>query len=354
MDAFKKYYAQWVSEVGAGWNRFWFSHSDVFPLAVMRILVGLAAIYFVASYSLDLVRWFGKDGLLPMDVVTTINTELDITNPDITRLELPPMRPTYLSLVDGAATLWIIHLIGMAILAAFTVGAYTRVTSILSFVVILSYINRAPILTGQFEPVLTAMLFYLCIAPAGYCLSIDQRLREKRNNDEDAPKLESLANKKSMVATIALRLMQVHLSLLYVVMGLSKLIGMTWIDGSGIWMLLARSESRILDVSFLHRVPEIVFLWSHAIIIFEIAFGILIWNRHARPLLLVLAVPMWLSLGLVTGLMTFSLMMLVASLIFVSPESLRAGWNWTAAKLRINLQVDSEESVDAELEKVAV
>ena len=57
---------------------------------------------------------------------------------------------------------------------------------------------------------------------------------------------------------------------------------------------------------------------------FELGFAILIWIRLARPLLLGIAVVMWLTLALLTGQVAFSLMMLVANLSFCSPDWLRS------------------------------
>jgi hypothetical protein len=59
-------------------------------------------------------------------------------------------------------------------------------------------------------------------------------------------------------------------------------------------------------------------------VLFELGFALLIWNRAARPLLLALAVPMWLSLALVSGLTAFCAMMLVANLAFFAPSFLRS------------------------------
>ena len=63
-----------------------------------------------------------------------------------------------------------------AVLVLFTIGAWTRVTSILSLVVFLSDVNRAPMITGLTEPVVAMLLLYLCLAPCGRYFSLDRRL----------------------------------------------------------------------------------------------------------------------------------------------------------------------------------
>jgi hypothetical protein len=60
--------------------------------------------------------------------------------------------------------------------------------------------------------------------------------------------------------------------------------------------------------------------WTHAIVVFELLFGILIWVRPARPLLLGLAVVAWGLLALVTGQVAFCAMMVIANMCFLPPS----------------------------------
>ena len=93
--------------------------------------------------------------------------------------------------------------------------------------------------------------------------------------------------------------------------------------GSGVWWLIARRESRLVDLSWLHAIPTLIDVWTHAIVLFELAFPILVWNRLARPLLLALAVVIWTSLALITGDITFAVTLMIAAMAFVPPETVR-------------------------------
>ena len=238
-------------------------------------------------------------------------------------------RFSYLNLCQSSSELWIAHGTGLIILVLFTAGLFTRITSVLSLVVVLSYIHRAPMLAGQLEPVLAMMIFYLCLAPCGACLSLDAWLGGRKEDKPPAATPGQPAPPRgSVAANLSLRLMQVHLSALYLMMGLTKLGGETWWAGDAIWWLIAQSDSRLVDFTFLRpgldQIPLAINAWTHAIVLFELTFGILIWNRLARPLLLGIAVLMWGSLALVTGLVSFCLMMLIANLAFATPEAMRA------------------------------
>lgn len=311
--------------VGDGWNRFWFTPRDPRSTALLRILVGLAALYYVLSYSSDLLRWFGPDGLLPVATVVRLNTDPQ------SNLQTLAGRWSYLDFVQAPSELWTVHWAGVAVLALFTCGALTRITSVLSVVVVLSYVHRAPMLTGQFEPVLTLLLIYLCLAPCGASLSVDAWLKRRRSADKSA----AVEAAPSVMANVSIRLIQVHIAALYLLMALTKLGGTfgaeydpTWWRGEALWWLIAKSDSRIVDLTGLHGTTAtyLVNLWTHATVAIELAFALLIWNRLARPILLGLTTVSWLLIALVTGWVGFALIMLVAGTAFASPRRIAA---WT-------------------------
>ncbi len=326
MGALASYKSRLVDGIGGGWRRFWFTPSDPLPLCVLRIAVGLVALYYVASFTSDLATWFSADGLLPPNVVRTL-TGAD--NPNLTGPA--EYRFSYLYYLDSPGELWAVHVAGLIVLGAFIVGLASRVTSVLSLAVVLSYVNRAPMLTGPLEPVLTMALLYLCLAPSGAYLSLDRLLlRTRKGAKKPTAQVPQPQSRLSTAATVSLRLMQVHLAGFYAMMVLNQLGGLvdfpyagTWWRGEAVWWLIARPESRLVDLTFLHSAPYLINAWTHAIVLFELAFPLLVWNRLARPLLLALAVPIWTSLALVTGEVSFCAMMLVANLAFVSPEAFR-------------------------------
>jgi len=296
---------------GRAWNRFWFQPSDPSTLALLRILLGLSVLAYVYSHTADLVVWFAADGLLPRETVQQLSGASATGQPIV-------FRWSYLYLSDAPSFLWIAHLAGLLVAAALTVGWYTRISCVASLVVVLSYVHRAPMITGLTEPLLTMMLLYLCFAPCGACYSLDA-WRRRSLKDHGLRATEGWTS-----ATVSIRLMQVHLSAFYLMMGFSKLAGTTWWSGEAVWWLGARTESRLLGWTFLHDYLLLVNLWTHLIVLFEISFGLLIWNRWCRSILLATAVVMWGSLALLTGLLGFCALMLIANLCFVPPRVIRS------------------------------
>jgi len=298
-----------------GWNRFWFTARAPDGVCLIRALAGMGGFAFVWSHMADSEIWFGTNGLLP---ATTVERLVDSLDSGASHQWLSPL--TYL---ESSTSLWAWHGFALFVMAALAVGLASRVAVVAALVVVLSYVHRAPLITGLSEPLLSMLLFYLCFTPCGACWSVDRwwANRKARRNDQALtdPAL-------SVGATIGTRLIQVHLSALYISLGLSKLGAETWWTGDAVWWLLARSETRLVDLTFLHDATYLINAWTHAIIAFELLFGVLVWNRLARPLLLVLAVVMWSLFAVLTSLIGFAALMLVAHLSFIEPERLRDVW----------------------------
>ena len=310
----RAYFSDVSREFGTAWTRFWFTPRDSVVLCLMRVLTGIMALYYIVSHSADLVRWFGPDGIL------NASTTQRLTGAEQLRYSF---HYSYLYLAETPASLWILHGAGVLVVLAFTLGIWSRLTSIGALIVVLAYVHRAPLITGQFEPVLTMLLAYLCSA-TGRHFSFDAVWARHR-----LEKLSPLAGRVtdthlSLWANISTRLIQLHLAGFCLMTGLNMLSADTWWAGEGVWWLIARTESRLVDLTGLAYVPLVINLWSHAIVAYLLLFGVLAWHRLALPILLSLGVLVWVSLALVTGLVAWCVTMFIASLAFIEPCQIRA------------------------------
>jgi hypothetical protein len=158
-----------AARFGSAWNRFWFTPADARVPSLLRLLTGLLAVYYLLSHTSDLIVWFGPYGLLPADTVRQLTGGGGGE---------PTFRPTLLNHLTTTGGLWAFHAVALLIAVGFTAGLYSRVTNVLTLAVVLCYVHRAPMITGQFEPVLTMLLCYLALAPTGAYWSLDQRFRK--------------------------------------------------------------------------------------------------------------------------------------------------------------------------------
>ena len=125
----------------------------------------------------------------------------------------------------------------------------------------------------------------------------------------------------SVTANIAIRLIQVHMCVIYLFGGISKLSGNTWWNGTAAWYAIANYEYQSLDMLWLAYYPFVIALASHVTVFWETFYCVLIWPRLTRPIFLALAVAVHGGIALCLGMITFGLAMLIANLAFLPPEA---------------------------------
>ena len=163
------------------------------------------------------------------------------------------------------------------------------------------------------------LAMYLMIAPCGSVYSIDAWLRDRR-----AMKSNWLPGPdKSTLTTISTRVLQIHLCIVYLFGGISKLRGDMWWDGTALWFAAASYEYQSMDLTWIGRFPLLTALLTHATIFWETFYCGLVWPRGTRPWTLAMAVLVHAGIGLFLGMVTFGSMMIVANGAFVTPETTR-------------------------------
>lgn len=321
MTAIGDYLAALTREFGARWNRFWFAPADTSTLGAIRLGTGLVLLYWLATFTPDLTTYFGPDGLAPQTTLNQLeqpvrNGSLSVV-PQQVRESLPrPHRWSWLNLLHTPRELMLGHTAALMVALLFAVGLFTRVTTPLALLVLLSYIHRGPVFTSQVEPILAFVLLYLCLGPAGNAWSLDHWLAHRSHSPQRIAG-EAMTSGKSSAAAISLRLIQVHLALVYALMAIGKLSTPVWWQGTGMWWLIARADAPLVDLTGLHSYPHLVAIWTYLVVLWQATFPIFVWRPLARPLLLVVNAIMWGLLAPVTGLLDCGLMMVIASLAFV-------------------------------------
>jgi hypothetical protein len=127
---------------------------------------------------------------------------------------------------------------------------------------------------------------------------------------------------ETVAARIATRLIQLHLCIVYLFGGISKMRGELWWDGSAIGYALVNWEYQSIDAVWLGHYPLLIGAISHVTIFWETFYCAAIWPRFLRPWTLAIAVAVHGGIALVLGMITFGVMMLVANLSFVAPETI--------------------------------
>jgi len=301
---------------GSAWTAFWFTPSDPVVLSLLRVLVGAVALWWYLSFLPDLQDWFAPQGIFSLKMSQSLRENAGGTGFSL------------FDFVGSSSQLWLVYVLGIVALLMMLCGILTRFSTIAALVFVLSFIHRAPMLTRYVDGVLPMLMFYLCLGPSGACFSVDACTGQRRRPDVASIATPSIF---SSAATVAIRVMQVHLVLVYAAMAIAQLQGDKWWQGTAVWWLMARPESRLVDLTGLSNMgiafEYLINLCTYTIVVYELCFAVLIWNPLARPILLLLGVFVWSGLALIGGSVSFCVLMLAATLAFLRPETLR---NWCA------------------------
>ena len=287
----------------AAWHRFWFDPLDPLMLGVIRLLTGWMLLYNLLVWSLQLETFFGRSGLQPLDTVR--------------RLYESRLVFSFWLWIDDQY-LWPVHVACIIVAGLFCIGAATRVTSILAFLITISYSQRVPVANFGFDQILGMMCLYLALAPSGAAMSMDSMIRRwwrRRKGLE-----QTIAPVRFASARMASRLIQLHLCAIYFWAGFSKLKGPTWWTGEAMWNVIANQEYQTIDLTWMAWTPWLPFLIAHATIVWEAFFIVLVWNPRLRPFVLAMGAAMHFGIGAFLGMWTFGLIMTFAYLSFSDPE----------------------------------
>jgi len=286
----------------SGWNRFWFSPEDPATLCLIRILAGSMLLYTHLVWSIGLEDFFLPTGWISPAAAGS-------AQPD-------PFAWSYFWWINTPGPLWSAHLAALLAFACLTLGLFTRVASVVSFLAAVSYVNRVPGAQFGLDQINGMLALYLMVGPCGACYSLDRwRAGPRGAAAEPVP--------PSVSANLAVRLIQVHMCVIYFFAGLSKLQGETWWRGDAMWGAVANLEYQSWDLTWLATWPLTIAVLTHVTVFWELWFCALVWVPKLRPLVLALAIPLHMGIALGMGMITFGLIMLVGCLSFVSPRLVR-------------------------------
>jgi hypothetical protein len=159
------------------------------------------------------------------------------------------------------------------------------------------------------------MALFLMLAPAGASLSVD-RWRTARDRFWEFPAR----------APWALRLMQVQLSALYLGSVWEKLHGAPWTHGTAVsYAMQIQDFQRFAAPALVTHSMLVSSVLSYLTLATELMIAILVWNKAARPLVLLLGVGLHMGIDLTLRIGFFSAAVLTLYLVFLSPAAASAG-----------------------------
>jgi hypothetical protein len=283
------------SAIVDAWSAFWFTPSPAYALGLVRMVFGVVTVAWTLALLPDLYRVLGEHGVAPQ------YPRLDY------QWTVFEIWPGDTALLIG----WVLLLVSAL---AMTVGWHSRLAAVLVFVLIYSFLRRGALIFNAGDALLTVIALVLALSCCGAALSLDQRRRTG-----------SFWSAQTL-APWPIRLMQVQVSLIYLVSVQAKLSGKSWADGSaasytwrtdGKWALLPAPEWLSANAILVNAAT-----WGTMLI--ELAIAVLVWNRRCRPWVLAAGVVLHVTMMVTMAIGFFSLAMFVLYLAFVPPDTVQA------------------------------
>jgi hypothetical protein len=307
--------------------RFWFTPADPVGLHAVRLLGGLLLLAWLLPFAGQLDSLFGTQGWFDQQAYTEAARFPDATPKPITWSVL------YLCGSD-ARLLALAYWLSIGVLVLFTLGFASRLTAVLTWVVVASF-TAHPAIDYDGDVLLLILSFYLMV---GYLL-FGQRSRglspaERLLGGRASWLLGRATVRPSLGANLALRLLQVHLALVLVTSGLHKLQFGAWWAGIALWFplyppfettLAQAQEYTPYRESYLFVLSAAAYL----VLAWQIGFPLFAWRRRWRPVLLGGAALGWLGTALVYRMPVVGPAVFIGCVSFVSP----AGWHRLLARI---------------------
>lgn len=333
----------WGSDVWRAWNRFWFTPSDPATYALLRMLGGAMILYTHLVWTLDLDAFFGPESWVSPQAHEELFGREFLPTPAAAPNAMPIYRQTYLWShfwwFESAKFRWAMHATALVACAMLTVGWHGRMASVTVFLFTVSYIHRAPEASFGLDQLNCFIAMYLMIGPCSARYSLD-RLFARRRHGGSLPHPAP-----SVGANVGIRLLQIHMCVIYLFAGIGKLRGPAWWSGYAMWQSFANLEYQSLDMTWAADWPVLLTVMCHVTIFWECTYWALIWSRLTRPIVLLLAIPLHLGIAVCMGMITFGLVMLIGNAAFLPPQLVRAlldhpAWaNWRRRSTTTNSEL---------------
>jgi len=285
------------------WERFWFERAPTSTVALIRIAAGLVALFWTLSLAPDLRTFFTRTGIMPRQV----------TGP----YEWGILR--YLTATPVMFALYAMLLVASVCLI---IGFHSRLASVIVFLGVLSFERRNAWIFNAGDGLVRILCFYVMLMPSGVALSVDRWRRAKERFWEFPHRPQW-----------AVRLLQVQISVLYASTVWHKLRGTEWNDGTAVsYALRVGDYIRFRAPAWIWNNVWIVNVMTYATLAIEFSLAFLVWNKRARPAVLLAGVAMHIGIAINIQIGFFSMAVMAGYLAFIPPETATRWIGWARSR----------------------
>jgi len=280
-----------------------FDPVDTAPMAALRIACGLLTLGWAVSLLPDVQPFLAEDGLTAAPVGGSAGW-----------WTVPIGPPPY-----AAVCLLLLTSVGLIL------GWRTRVCSVLVAFLLIALQRRNVFVLNSGDLLLREMAIFVALMPAGECWSLDARRRGSRHR-----------------APWALRLLQIQVSLLYLVSVTAKLGGDSWQNGTAVGKAVQLEDlQRLVLPEVLATSVTVSALLTYGTLLAEAFLIIGLWLPKARWWAMAAGVGIHLGIEATLLIGWFSLTVIACYLAFVPADALRRAVGRAAAIRGTPAKMDS-------------
>lgn len=285
------------------WNQWWYGEIGAGPLGLTRLAIGLVVLAYIALLWPERLLWFSEQGLLPIAASDTFN----LRGSSAGRFDLLHSVTTAqgLSAFFGAFA---------AAALLFTIGLWTRASSLVVWACLLSLHNRNVPIHNSGDIVMLVMVAYLALAPSGAAYSLDHWWRVRQGRAPQTP---------SRIVPWAQRLMQLQIATVYLSTSLSKLTGSQWRSGMAAYYPLHLPDSARFPMPWMDaRHLWLIHALTWGALAIELSLWTLVWFPRLRLYVLAAGILLHLGIDYTLNIPLFSALMIASYGVFLTQKDI--------------------------------
>jgi len=267
------------------WNKFWFESDGSSQMRLFSRVFATLFFLYVVTRTPDLRIAYTNEGILPLSVLN-----------DFPETHL---RFSILRVFDSIGLVWIMQVTLLASLLCIIFGFIPRAAAIVAFILHLNFLNRNMVMVYGVDMISSVFLFYICLGDY-------RRTSATRKRDW-----------KTELGSVAYRLAQIQVCIIYAFAGLDKVKGPSWWNGDALWYVFFNPQYAALDFSWVAHFPFVVMALTYSSVIWEVYFPVLVWVKPVRYPVLIFGVLLHIGIGLTMSMPSFGFLMMCPYTLFL-------------------------------------
>ena len=240
--------------------------------------------------------------------------------------------PSFLGLFSQVGGHWfdVAYLATIVFGVLMMLGVYTRASSFMVLLLWVSLYVSNPFVGSGGDAILRMVLLYMCFTDAGRHWSVDARRATRRGEVRSIVP----AWMSNVLHNLAIILIVHQVVMVYLASSFFKVQSAVWKDGTAVYYpLQTDAYSPWHDVlQPLYASSAFIAGATYTAVVVQMFFPVFLLYRSTRFLALIAVTGMHLGIGLLMGIMYFSLVMIAVDMILVSDTSWIRALDWVRAR----------------------